>query len=330
MISKSIAHLEQYNKRLVDIKGYNEFVHKKVSNALKNGEFGGKDMKSAMLEGFLIFTHFDTIEGIVAKEVLKNKGINFGGIYDELDDDTRRQCLDLYSVCHMIGDWLEYKQIYKFDVDTLEMLSGTNQEITNEVLEGLSLPYSVFFIENEFDLGGKCDSVLIKVSKSEKGREFGFYIFYEDEQERFKHEMKLYRTYQGEFDEQMQDCEESAKAFYQLMFNLLMYLAQPKVEILKKSSGIKERKNNKSFYNITYDENEVGYKLGNAIRNYRVRYLSESTNHKTGGVKKPHLRCGHFHHYWTGKGRTDLVVKYVEPTFIKGGSKVATIHKVKN
>ena len=329
-LSKSMEHLENYNKNLVDIKAYNEFINREVlkdilqdENTLVKG-FGG-----ILVRCFYKFVRFDKENSKSIRKMLERKDINFNDLYERMEIDDQRQALDLYAICSLVGDWLKYKQIYKFDVDTMEMLRDTKQEITNEVLENLKLPVDCFFIENDFELGGGCDTILVKQRKKENGFEYDFYGFGKEDKENFLHELKMYKSELGEFEEQMTKCNKDVENFYRLVFNLLMYLAQPKVEILKKSSGIKERNNAKSFYNVNYDENEVGYKLGNAIRTYRYKYLSESANHKTGGVKKPHLRSGHFHHYWCGKGRTDLIVKYVEPTFVKGGSKNATIHNVK-
>ena len=95
----------------------------------------------------------------------------------------------------------------------------------------------------------------------------------------------------------------------------------------------KQIKKLKHFYNIDYEENEVGYRLGSAIRNYKYIYKKgESLSNPSDKPRRkvrPHTRCGHYQHYWVGKGRTDLIVKYIEPTFVLGGNKIATLHKVK-
>ena len=37
------------------------------------------------------------------------------------------------------------------------------------------------------------------------------------------------------------------------------------------------------------------------------------------GIKKrPHVRRAHWHHYWTGPGRTVLEVRWLEPVFVMG------------
>lgn len=328
--SKSIEILEHYNKDLVDIRGYIDFVNKEI-NGTSILDITDDRVKEIATNGWLQYLRFTTYEERMLSKIIKDKKYTALELFNQLDSSNKKQIIDLNIMCQMVKSWLKYKQIYKFDVDTLEMLSNTKQEITNEIIQNLKLPYDCFFIENEFDSndGSIVHTTLVKIRDEARGREIAFYCFNSGDEKEFKYSYESYKTWEGEYSEQLKDVYDIDKKFINTMFNMLMYLAQPKLEILKKKSDIKERKNAKSFYNVAYDENEVGYKLGNAIRNYKIVYeKSESTNHKPGGIKKPHLRAGHFHHYWTGKGRTDLVVKYVEPTFVKGGANMPTLHKV--
>ena len=41
----------------------------------------------------------------------------------------------------------------------------------------------------------------------------------------------------------------------------------------------------------------------------------------------PHTRRAHWHHYWTGKGRTTLSLRWIAPVRVGGKAEIATIHK---
>lgn len=329
--SKSIECLEKYNRGLVDVKGYIEFIDNKI-NEIEMAEIDKEKVKEIATAGWCKFLRFKESEKQGLRKLIKETGWSMADIFDKSDSTTQKQIVDLNILCQMVRNWLDYKQIYRFDVDTLEMLRQTKEELTDELLKGIRLPYNCFFIENQIEISDKeVETILVRVNDLPGGdREFSFYCFVKGDN--YSYAYDNYRTKDGSFQDQVAKVEKDKQDFIKLMFKLLMYLAQPKVEILKKSSGIKERKASKSFYNTAYNENEVGYKLGNAIRKYKYVYLKTDNKDKDtrkSSFKKPHLRCGHFHHYWTGKGRTDLIVKYIEPTFIKGGADKPILHNVK-
>ena len=62
------------------------------------------------------------------------------------------------------------------------------------------------------------------------------------------------------------------------------------------------------------DEAEKPVGVGNKIRH--------------SSTVRAHVRRAHWHHYWTGKGRTELVLRWIAPTPIGYGERLATIHKV--
>lgn len=77
----------------------------------------------------------------------------------------------------------------------------------------------------------------------------------------------------------------------------------------------------------------VGVRVGQTIKTNRQRYerTGTGTQHGTHARPRPHLRSGHWSHYWTGKGRTEKVLRWIEPVYINADSPddlPATIHKV--
>ena len=276
--------------------------------------------------------------------LLREKHLDANKEYERIKDDEEgiAQTFATYRVMFAIACWLEYRQIYKFDLDTLKLVSNSEfKDLTNEELKALKMPYSTFIIENDFNYREEIiDTILVNKQLVDNGDVvlmiYGF-IKNGNSEKMLRLDLIIEENKSiNEFlNESVQDdCQE----FIKKIMNLIMYLCQPKVEILKKSVEKKEDTTNKKkikhFYKVSYDSNEVGVTLGNAIRNYKYIYEKGDTlsnpDKKKGSIKKPHLRAGHFQGYWVGKGRNTLVPKYIEPIFVKGGaSKIATIHKVK-
>lgn len=71
----------------------------------------------------------------------------------------------------------------------------------------------------------------------------------------------------------------------------------------------------------TYD---VGYRIGKAFeQQLRRREVEIPGSEQTQGESisrtvRSHVRRAHWHHYWVGKGRTKLEVRWIEPVFVSG------------
>lgn len=64
---------------------------------------------------------------------------------------------------------------------------------------------------------------------------------------------------------------------------------------------------------------DVGFTYGNFVRNT----LSKLKSEYKGGTHRspiPHFRCAHWHLYRVGKGRKNIIYKWIEPTFVNGKS----------
>lgn len=64
---------------------------------------------------------------------------------------------------------------------------------------------------------------------------------------------------------------------------------------------------------------DVGIRIGAAIRKTRRPLASASTSgENAGSAKRPHVRRGHWHHYWSGPkdGERELILKWTAPTAI--------------
>ena len=328
MISKTIEHLEKYQREFDAHEYYKEIDYR---GALGECDAKNKDVfyKTLMRATLKAIPSLSKRKWDIEKEYEKIKS----------DDGAIGELFRTYTVMEMIRFWLEHKQIYKFDRDTLEMLLEKDcADLSCAELKALKMPYNCFVIENEIAYGNEIlDSMMIHRAYCKETDDvifsvYGFIKHDGDDTRMIRidavvdNDKTLYQ-FVG-----YKESDEALK-FIKRFMNLILYLSQPKVDIIYKKSENKPLKDKvpKHFYAVDYDTNEVGCRLGSAIRNYRVVYKS-SKEKDTNDVKrviKPHSRCGHFHHYWTGKGRTDLIVKYVEPTFVLGGNKQAVMHNVK-
>ena len=64
---------------------------------------------------------------------------------------------------------------------------------------------------------------------------------------------------------------------------------------------------------------DTGYYIGEALRKNSGGHPSYEKQPHQGGTKRPHMRRGHWHHYWRGKeGQKELILHWVLPIFVKG------------
>lgn len=78
---------------------------------------------------------------------------------------------------------------------------------------------------------------------------------------------------------------------------------------------------------------DVGIRIGNAIRKTDSGPTARTATVGSGAPKRPHLRRGHWHHYWEGKGEgRHLILKWTAPTVIhpeQGNTKDVVIFPVR-
>lgn len=339
MVSETIRGLEKFNKE-INVEQFIEYLTKNMK--LDDMDYyKDKDVEFAKT----------ILRGVKASSpTFRAKNINldimFESEYRKHKEEYLKSLHNVFTSAYQIYKWLEFKQIYKFDADTLEMLrEQETKDMSYDELKALRMPFNSFAIENRFRVATVDESTseiykidVISTIVSRKVFKNGslllsFYSIVDDDDMGIYSIDFLVEENESLFQALKKESEETKK--YILFFiNLMLYLSQPKVEILvkKKNNATKENKKVKSLYGINYTENEIGVRLGNAIRNYRVLYEKGSTllnPNDTKRIVKPHIRCGHFQKYWVGKGRVDLITKYIEPIFVLGGSNKATLHNVK-
>lgn len=130
---------------------------------------------------------------------------------------------------------------------------------------------------------------------------------------------------------------ESEAYMSYLAIQIVLYLQAQNSDIIKiparkpaKKKSTKQRSSRVQSYN-------VGYNVGATIR--REKRIYEDGAHSSGvsghhTPKRPHIRRGHFHSFWTGKkdgNERKLVVRWVAPTYVHNGDQDdrVTIYPVK-
>ena len=77
---------------------------------------------------------------------------------------------------------------------------------------------------------------------------------------------------------------------------------------------------------------DIGIRFGKSFREQKKKYKCDTflTRHLENKRKSPipHFRCAHWQGYWVGKGRTDHVVRWIEPVFVNGEVNDVVIHKI--
>jgi len=122
---------------------------------------------------------------------------------------------------------------------------------------------------------------------------------------------------------------------------LLLYLisdnaeiedAPPQVRVVRDSSSPKIRRLIQDKAGEVKAKN-VGVRIGSTIRR-TMSHGGSGENTGTGSGKRPHMRRGHWHNYWTGPmdGERRLVLKWTAPTMIhadKGADDNVVVYPVK-
>jgi hypothetical protein len=110
------------------------------------------------------------------------------------------------------------------------------------------------------------------------------------------------------------------------MLQLVLYICADNADIVQPDENKKtyrERKPGETPREVKDKYREVrkwetGFYVGSTLRKERSGGNYEKQPYQ-GGTKRPHMRRGHWHHYWKGKeGNRELVLHWVLPIFVNG------------
>ena len=235
-------------------------------------------------------------------------------------------------MCLVTDYWRKNKTIYDFSPSFLTELEKTEDApVYTSILKKLpftdyimTIPsstqkYNAMFVHIEFD--GTDTLFLVCPFEASKTPEHSSYcqcsIWCKDGK-------NVIETFKETYGEKTANYER----FLKLAIAASYYLASKNAEINKiqipkdkRPAIITNRTKRPKRVNI--NSFAVGYKTGKRFET-QVAYSNSQTNSTkaeciiSGKNKRPHVRRAHWHHYWTGEGRKNLEVRWIEPVFVLG------------
>lgn len=273
---------------------------------------------------------------------------------------TYKECRDAYrKICCIRGIvtcWNTHKQAYRFDPEfTEELLKTTAVRIPADVLK--HLPFRCYYLDLEelsdfaptiglflyvgFDKsrGNLPNLGVLEVAPPALGDDQNQLrpILFSGKD--LKREGLLEETEDGwaiTFRQKNETDHDQKLLLFLLQGMLYLSSLKPDVEESPKLRVVNIGKKEKKLQKGKLRLDDVGVRYGNVIRKQkkevRTVYIREGEQlPKQKRTVSSHVRSAHWHHYWTGKGRTKRIVKWIPPVFVSGNGKelLVTIHKVK-
>lgn len=250
------------------------------------------------------------------------------------------------------GAWLkDAKAIYDFDKTLFETLSDqTDLSVASDTLK--RLPFKCAYICMPVKLAGpqdtpmdgffalKKEDVIKCLFVSTDTMAFGqldIHLSAQTFEESEELSVKEAEGYGAEFTRSPNSNTTRAS---KLIVQLLLYLCAANADVQeRRPSTTTAKKTNKKADKRPVRHWDVGIRVGATIKHNRSSYAAQ-TQHKGGEHKqharpRPHLRRGHWSHFWTGKRDSadrERILKWIEPVYINADSPddlPTTIHRVK-
>lgn len=252
-----------------------------------------------------------------------------------------------------LAAWRQSKEVYTFDPDLAEALyaQATDTKIPCEVL--MRLPFYCVYIDSgkyrffchlENDVNdGRWELRFVRID--ENGNPTASYLHLGDytldesiiaglKEGTFQagniHKRKEASALLAAVSQQRIGQNEYAdvinRAVLSEMLQLVLYICADNADVKQPEENkrtYRERKpGDKTQITDKYREVrkwDTGFYVGNALRKERSSSGSYEKQPYQGGTKRPHMRRGHWHHYWRGKeGNKELVLHWVLPIFVNG------------
>lgn len=239
----------------------------------------------------------------------------------------------LAQISATLAPWRISKEIYVMDSEVERiLLDQDDTKVEADIL--LNLPYYCFYIKTNHidDMDGFF--VSLEYDDTDKSKEIRF-VYIRPNMEWFEVTVFLkYLTIQESLDFLFKDGGlKLNKEISRETCDLVSKSLQLVLYILAANSDVEENINQKKIYRPSpqnksairnkYSEVrkwDVGYRVGKSIRANKAKRIIERNIHNTGShsPKRPHMRRGHWHNFWTGPrdGDRKLVLHWIPPTFI--------------
>lgn len=264
-----------------------------------------------------------------------------------------------------LAPWRISKEAYVFDPDMEQLLyeQADDLEIPGEIL--LQLPYPCFYVETsaleyagerfcgmlvhlEYDANNRDRELRLLFLRAD-GTGFGTPVHIDDSSVSASMQRTLREAHKnargsGMAPPLMDSAEIDAfVAFLSRALQLVLYICASNADIgpsseqafiTRRSSTIKDR-----YAEIR--KWDIGFRVGSAVRAHHetlaAEELRQSAEHNGSQHKapRPHMRRGHWHHYWVGSKKTDsqrLVLRWVAPIAVgttkHDGESPVVLHKI--
>ena len=282
---------------------------------------------------------------------------------NKLPIDIRMAMISVAQAIFAIAPWRLSKEVYVIDEDLKDLLFEQDGEldVPDEVL--LQLPYPCFYVELpntyyradkihgffvtlEYDVNNG-DKELKPVFLTDDGNIFSYSIHIGaktiEESVDMLDKQALENT-NGDKElkrlalRAMQDSAET-KIFLKQILQVILYILAQNAEITPSSEQSFITKRGKTVKD-KYSEIrkwDVGIRVGAAIRQQKAKEQSRKKEYKESEHQspRPHMRRGHWHHFWTGpKAQPEerkLILKWLSPMAIAANPEdmPITFHEVK-
>lgn len=261
-----------------------------------------------------------------------------------------------------LSAWRQYKQVYSFDADLADILmeSATDEICAYDLLG--NLPFPSFYVEfsRPISFGGIGDDVIGMFASFDifagKDLMLDFLAIHSNSamtsvpihiaegmtiQDSIREINRIYNMTDEYVSGKVGELPAyKLSEFAQRAFQIVMYICAANADMSEnaKQKAYMRRPTSKSQEKDIAREIQkwdVGYRIGQVIRMHgnadNPDESEKEHKHIKSSRKRPHVRRGHFHHYWTGsKEDRKLILKWNAPTFIHAdiGDLPATICKV--
>lgn len=282
---------------------------------------------------------------------------------NKLPIDIRMAMISVAQAIFAMAPWRLSKEVYVIDEDLKDLLFEQDGEldVPDEVL--LQLPYPCFYVELpntyyradkihgffvtlEYDVNNG-DKELKPVFLTDDGNIFSYSIHIGaktiEESVDMLDKQALENT-NGDKElkrlalRAMQDSAET-KIFLKQILQVILYILAQNAEITPSSEQSFITKRGKTVKD-KYSEIrkwDVGIRVGAAIRQQKAKEQSREKEYKESEHQspRPHMRRGHWHHFWTGpkaqQEERKLILKWLSPMAIAANPEdmPITFHEVK-
>lgn len=291
-------------------------------------------------------------------------GATQGKDYDTLSTTERLSTMPDSQAIFALAPWRLSKEVYIIDPDLKDILFEQEGEldVPDEIF--LQLPYPCFYVETpdtyflstkiygffvtlEYDTNNG-DRELKPVFLTEKGETFSFSIHIGCKTISDSVDLMTRESFKNAANDIAMkklaiigaQSSNDVKEFLKKILQVILYILAQNAEISPNSEQTFITKRGKTIKD-KYSEIrkwDVGVRIGAAIRQQKAKEkFIEENGHKTGEHQspRPHMRRGHWHHFWTGpKSKPEerkLILKWLSPMAVAANPEDTPIvfHEVK-